>query len=158
MRSSIWTPAVAALGLFAVASPCGAEPIRRVVPYSGHLDSDGLPFDGEVQMTFSLYDAAQGPQAAGAPWVECHPQVAVHAGAFTVPSERRWPRTPEETLCATAGENSPRRTSLRSGNCSKSTRPRRAPACAASSVSGKPDLRRTLQAEPEAADRRVRLC
>jgi hypothetical protein len=70
--------------LAVLSSPAAAAPIQRVVPYTGHLDSDGVPFDGEVQMTFTLYDTAEGPQAAGQPWSECHPQVRVRDGAFTV--------------------------------------------------------------------------
>lgn len=61
-----------------------AEPASRSLPYTGHLDMDGVPFSGTAQLQFTLYDTREGPQAEIAPWVECHPLVAVHNGAFTV--------------------------------------------------------------------------
>jgi hypothetical protein len=67
-----------------VSATAQAEPVQMVVPYHGSLDSDGVPVDGEVQLTFTLYDTAAGPQGAGEPWSECHPQVSVHNGAFAV--------------------------------------------------------------------------
>lgn len=67
-----------------VSATAQAEPVQMVVPYHGILDNDGVPVDGEVQMTFTLYDTAAGPQGAGVPWSECHPQVSVHNGAFAV--------------------------------------------------------------------------
>ncbi len=81
-RSTLFALALAAAGLAPAAA--GAEPVQMVVPYQGNLDIDGVPVDGEVQMTFTLFDTAEGPQGEGEPWRECHPQVRVHNGSFSV--------------------------------------------------------------------------
>lgn len=63
-----------------------------VVPYTGVVDQDGIPFDGQTQLRFRLLTVAQGgaapaepcAPAAGCLWEEAHPRVAVHGGAFSV--------------------------------------------------------------------------
>lgn len=72
-----------------------AEPVAQVVPYSGFLDRDGAPVDGQAQLRFRVYtSAAAAPAAEQDPcdasvqpdcaWQEVHPEVAVHNGAFQV--------------------------------------------------------------------------
>lgn len=62
------------------------------VPYTGYLDQDGVPFDGRAQLRFRLLTVPAGgvaPEEACAGvapclWEELHPEVTVHAGAFSV--------------------------------------------------------------------------
>jgi hypothetical protein len=71
------------IGLALFAAPAlAAEPVRPVLPYAGHLDQDGVPYDGLLQVRFSLYVAENG----GDPPVfeEVQPSVAVRNGAFSV--------------------------------------------------------------------------
>jgi hypothetical protein len=73
------------VALFAGSAFAGApagEPVRPVLPYAGHLDNDGAPFDGLLQMRFSLFTAENGPDPAV--FEEVQPSVAVHAGNFAV--------------------------------------------------------------------------
>jgi hypothetical protein len=67
--------------LMLAALPVAAQqPLQAVVPYTGHLDFNGQPFDGVLQMRFSLFDLPEG----GAPlWQELHPRVQVNAGTFS---------------------------------------------------------------------------
>jgi hypothetical protein len=63
-----------------------------VVPYTGVVDQDGIPFDGETQLRFRLLTVAQGGALPGGDcvaqascvWEEAHPHVRVHGGAFSV--------------------------------------------------------------------------
>lgn len=67
-----------------------ADPVRQIVPYSGHLDFDGQPFNGTAQMRFRLYTAADAPVAedcAAEPacvWEESKETVRAYNGAFAV--------------------------------------------------------------------------
>lgn len=72
-----------------------AEPVSQVVPYSGFLDRDGAPLQGQARLRFRVYTTADAPvageddpcDASVAPtcaWQEVHPEVAVRNGAFQV--------------------------------------------------------------------------
>jgi hypothetical protein len=56
--------------------------IPEMINYQGYLtDSDGNPINGTLEMTFSIYDTAEG----GSPvWTETHPSVTVTDGLFNV--------------------------------------------------------------------------
>ncbi len=82
-RSAVWAPALAvSLGVaVAQAGEPAEQPLQQVVAYAGHLDHDGVPYDGTVQMRFRLFAAPEG----GAPlWEEEHPEVRVFGGQFSV--------------------------------------------------------------------------
>ena len=52
------------------------------VDYSGNLRNGGVPFDGVVELTFSIYD---GNDPQNPIWTEVHGDVVVTDGRFTVP-------------------------------------------------------------------------
>lgn len=84
----------AALATLAFASSAVAAPVAQIVPYSGFLDRDGVPVDGEVALRFRLFtdaaalappeDPCDGSGVASCVFSEVHPRVAAHAGAFVV--------------------------------------------------------------------------
>lgn len=65
----------------AMASAQEAEPVRQVVPYTGHLDRDGAPFDGVAALRFRLYLDPVGDVFV---WQEIHRAVNVRDGRFAV--------------------------------------------------------------------------
>jgi hypothetical protein len=53
-----------------------------VISYQGYLtDSGGIPVNGDVEITFSIYDTPTGGTAL---WAETHPSVSVSDGLFNV--------------------------------------------------------------------------
>ena len=71
--------AVVALSLM-VAGLASAEVPERLV-YTGALSDQGQPFEGSVDMVFSIFDTASGGTAL---WSESHEGVAVTGGRLTV--------------------------------------------------------------------------
>lgn len=82
---------VAAVAIVVAAGAQSAAP--NLIPYTGHLDSDGMPVTGEVDMTFFLVGSPTGT-FANALWSERHPGVRVSGGAFGATLGAGTPATP----------------------------------------------------------------
>lgn len=73
-----------ALTLLAILAACPTAQAteRRLIPFQGRLtDEAGAPRTGTFDITFTIYDAATGPQAL---WSETHQSVSVNGGLINV--------------------------------------------------------------------------
>ena len=67
-----------------LAAPALAQPVlepSQTVPYSGVLDLDGAPYEGPVDLRFSIHDALEEGACV---WDEVHTAVPVSTGRFGV--------------------------------------------------------------------------
>lgn len=73
-------PPVLVFFVLALATSAGAA-VPEILPYAGHLEEGGAPYDGNISAVFSLYD----DEAAGAElWSESWSSVPVVDGAFVL--------------------------------------------------------------------------
>jgi len=68
------------LGMFLVAAAVGQD-VPQLINYQGYLIEDGQPYNGEVTITFSIYDDSTGD--APSLWSEAQP-VRVNQGYYNV--------------------------------------------------------------------------